>query len=225
MKIKRGIGLVVGLGVGLWVAGYVQESLKKSRFATTAFRKRTYSDLHELIDAVKPFWRDPTLLRSLRENDEIDPLFAERMMLVVTGVNGCRYCSFAHLRYAQELGLEQSEIDALLGGNLGEGDMLVHEAPAIYFAAHYAETGGHPETSQVESLLDIYGQRTARDIVSYLCLITMANLVGNTFDALLSRLAGQPAPDSALMDELGTLSVFAFGLLPLAPVIVARAMR
>jgi len=223
MAKRRGIGWVIGLGVGLFAAGYVQQTLK-DKYGSRPFRKRTYSSVRELISAVRPFWRDPSLLRSMRENEQINPLFAERMMLVVTGVNGCRYCSFAHLRYAQSLGLDQGEIDALLGGRRGVSEKLVHEAQALYFASHYAETGGHPDTSLVEALLDTYGQRTAKDIVSYLCVITIANLVGNTFDALLSRIGGQPAPDSTLTDELATLGVFALGVMPLAPVAFVRGI-
>ncbi|MEW6242582.1 MAG: carboxymuconolactone decarboxylase family protein, partial [Chloroflexota bacterium] len=50
-----------------------------------------------------------------------------------------------------------------------------------------------------------YGQDTAEDILAYLRMITFGNLLGNTFDALLSRLKGKPAPDSSLWSEVRIL--------------------
>ena len=50
--------------------------------------------------------------------------------------------------------------------------------------------------------------------------ISMGNLLGNTFDALLSRLRGQPAEGSHLHDELQI-----FGLVLTALPGLARRMR
>jgi hypothetical protein len=36
-------------------------------------------------------------------------------------------------------------------------------------------------------------------------MITIGNLLGNTFDAILSRFAGRPAEDSSLLSEVAVL--------------------
>jgi hypothetical protein len=41
--------------------------------------------------------------------------------------------------------------------------------------------------------------------MTYLRMITFGNLLGNTFDAILSRFSGKPAQGSSLWSELGVL--------------------
>ena len=48
----------------------------------------------------------------------IPAAFRERLMMVVTEVNGCRYCSYFHARAALAAGVSQEELRSLLGGNL-----------------------------------------------------------------------------------------------------------
>ena len=55
--------------------------------------------------------------------------------------------------------------------------------------------------------MEHYGSTTARDLLTLIRLITMTNLIGNTFDALLSRILGQPSPDSTLRNEVAILSL------------------
>jgi hypothetical protein len=50
-----------------------------------------------------------------------------------------------------------------------------------------------------------YGEEAANDIMTYLRMITFGNLLGNTFDAILSRFSGKPAQGSNLWSELGVL--------------------
>lgn len=55
--------------------------------------------------------------------------------------------------------------------------------------------------------------------MAHVRMITMANLLGNTLDAFLSRLRLRPAADSGLGQELGVL----LGAVVLVPVAVVRA--
>jgi hypothetical protein len=80
-----------------------------------------------------------------------------------------------------------------------------NEVIALTFAQHYAESCCHPDPAAWERLATYYGAETANDILAYLRMITFGNLFGNTFDALLSRITGKPAPGSSLWSELGVL--------------------
>lgn len=132
-------------------------------------------------------------------------------MLAVTNVNQCRYCNFGHTRAALAAGVSNADIRNLA---LGEFDKLPEdEIVALIFAQHYAETGGDPDPEAWSKLQDTYGEDTARDIRVYIRMITIGNLSGNTFDALISRLKFNPAPDSSLTQELGVL-LGAFIILP-----------
>jgi len=144
--------------------------------------------------------------------------FTEKIMLAVTQVNGCRYCEYGHSRMALEAGIPAEEIRQLMAGEFD--GLTEREAPAVLFAQHYAETGGRPTPEAQQRLLDTYGPDTARDVMAYICMITLGNMVGNTFDALLARLTLRPVPDSRLRDEVGILLLTAFWV----PVMFVKGM-
>lgn len=58
-------------------------------------------------------------LRKAKKNPAIGDAFEHRVLLVVTGVNGCRICSHYHSKRALEDGMEEAEIASLLS-NGGE---------------------------------------------------------------------------------------------------------
>jgi AhpD family alkylhydroperoxidase len=126
------------------------------------------------------------LREAMRENG-LDPAFRERLMLVVTGVNGCRYCSYAHAREALSQGINQKEIDAL-GEGMFEGSPSA-EVPALLYAQHWAEMDGNPEPGVREQIRQRYGKRILEQIEIALRMIRMGNLLGNTFDYLLYRVS------------------------------------
>ena len=72
--------------------------------------------------------------------------------------------------------------------------------------------------------MDAYGAPTAADILTLIRMITIGNLLGNTFDAFLSRLQGQPNPASTLVDEVAVLGGTALGTLPLAALMGLRML-
>ncbi len=130
----------------------------------------------------------------------VDKAFAEKIMLVVTQVNGCRYCSYAHTRAALIAGVRQTELQKLMAGELGE--FPENQRVALTFAQHYAESRRQPDPSSLQGLLIYYGPEISLDILAYLRMITFGNLFGNTFDALLSRCRGIPADQSSIISEL-----------------------
>lgn len=149
------------------------------------------------------------------QHASITPRFAEHVMLAVTAVNGCRYCSYVHARMALEAGCSVKEIAKLLTSNGSE--IPVDEAIAIAFAHHYADSGGNPERFALVRLMKTYGLQKSRDIVNFTYMITIGNYMGNTIDAFRSRLNGIPPElGSPLMEfivyVIGTLVVKVLGI-------------
>lgn len=223
MKRGRTLPTMVGIVLGLAGSYMAYKAYREAKETCPPFRKRVYSDASELVEAFAEFWHHPEHLRALRASRQIDHPLAEKLMLAVTSVNGSRSSSHAHARYAVRQGLSQQEVEALLRGDVEQ--VTPQEAPAVSFAQHYAERRDQPDREAVGRLVDAYGSQGARDIVTFVRLITLGNLVGNTFDALISRLLGQPSPDSTLGGELSTAAVFLFGIVPLVPLVVLRSGR
>jgi AhpD family alkylhydroperoxidase len=134
----------------------------------------------------------------------ISHAFSEKIMLAVTQVNGCRYCSYAHARMALQAGVSEPELRDLFMGEFSH--IPAHELTAVLFAQHYAEQADHYDIAAWQRLQDAYGAEVASDILTHIRVITFANLYGNTFDALLERLRFRPVAGSRLFDEVFVLS-------------------
>jgi len=172
------------------------------------FDKRIYTP-RALCTTFRWMVAESDSLRSAMRSDRISRAFSERIMLAVTAVNGCRYCSYAHTRMALQNGLSADEVRRLLAGEIGE--VAPEEVPALLFAQHYAESGELPAAEALQELRDVYGSGMAAEILTHVRMITMGNLSGNTIDALLSRLRGVPAGGSTLGRELLVLLMLFVG--------------
>jgi AhpD family alkylhydroperoxidase len=178
------------------------EFIARSRF----FPKRSYT--------FKLFFRDIgrvisnlSSIRKTMQRSTISQRFAEHVMLAVTSVNGCRYCSYVHARMALEAGCSGKEIASFLSSNTSE--IPSDEAIAIAFAHHYAESCGNPERFALSRLVKTYGLQQGHDILNSIYMITIGNYMGNTLDAFRSRLRGiPPSPGSLLFEFL----VFVIGM-------------
>ncbi len=155
--------------------------MKKSRF-----QRRTLT--------FKQFWHEFwTIMRSRRQiravmKEESIPLpFRERLMLAVTSVNSCRYCSYAHARNALTAGIAPEEIKALCNGIFD--NCPSQEMPALLYAQHWAESSGQPDSKARQEIIDIYGEVITSDIELTLRMIQFGNLSGNTFDYFLYRIS------------------------------------
>jgi AhpD family alkylhydroperoxidase len=159
----------------------------------------------------------PRFINAIR-NKDIPRSFAEKIMLVITAVNGCCYCSWFHAKQAMTSGINEDEVKEIL--NLQFHTRASHqELPALLFAQHYAETDRNPDKEVLDKLIDFYGEKTATDIILYIRLIYFGNLTGNTFDAFLSRLRGIKAQNSSLLFELFFFVLNCPILLPLSLII------
>jgi AhpD family alkylhydroperoxidase len=150
------------------------------------FDKRIYYNLHTPArDAreIASAWRN---VRRLNGSASLEPSFRERLMLAVTGVNQCRYCSFVHSRMALEVGVAPDQLHNLADQDL-EG-CPEDEVTALLYAQHWAESQGQPDPAARQRLIETYGPERSQKIEMTLRLIQAANLLGNTFDYLLYRL-------------------------------------
>lgn len=149
-----------------------EKSFRKKRFTARSFLK----SLGHFIQNI------PRLVRAVRA-DRVDDQFAEKIMLAVTAVNECRYCTRYHTDMAQETGVDRATIDYILESDI---DAAVNETerPALIFAQQYAEANGDPRSEALSELRAAYGSETANDVLAIVRAIYFGNLTGNTFDAL-----------------------------------------
>lgn len=218
---RRSWWALLGLGLGAAGAYLLAKVYVSAREKQPPFHKKVYASEEGMLEAFRALWRDPEALKSLWTNPRIEHPFAEKVMLAVVGAHGDAFCDRAHVNYALRQGLTREEVESLLRGEVEHA--TVDEAPALFFARHYVEQGGEPDPDLFRRLVEAYGRRTARDIITYVRLVTFVNLVGNTLDAFISRVLGRPARSTTLASELSTLAVFVFGVAPLIPVLALRA--
>jgi len=147
------------------------------------FRRRHYHSIVQL-------WHDLRQLAALRAQPHaaVSPALRERLMLMVTSVNQCRYCAAFHTRAAQLSGITPSEIALLLGGEFQHAPEF--ELPALVYARSWAEAAGAPDRSLAAQLVVRYGSELAAGIELMLHVIQIGNLLGNTGDYLLFRISG-----------------------------------
>jgi AhpD family alkylhydroperoxidase len=151
------------------------------------FKRRFYRNLKDILVDFRAIISRRKEISPLMRGEVIDPAFRERLMLVVTEVNGCRYCSYAHAREALTVGIPEKEITAL-----GEGvfeDSPEEEIPAMLYAQHWAEADGAPDLEAREHIVAQYGAEVVDAIDLAVRMIRMGNLSGNTLDYVLYRIS------------------------------------
>ena len=179
------------------------------------YRRRIYSvsSFYRLLNDAMAHIGD---IRRAHRCERVSKAFSERIMLAVTEVNGCRYCSYYHTSLALKAGLREGEVQGILSGDLSSAP--AEETVALLFAQHYAETEGHPEEKACQRLLETYGPETTTDILAVIRTIMVGNVYGIMIEAVKSRLTWKPNPESSLGREIGIV----LGLLAFIPVIVVR---
>jgi AhpD family alkylhydroperoxidase len=149
------------------------------------FKKRFYTprtffrDLREVLSRLPSF-------KDTARSGRVSRAFAEKIMLAVTQVNGCRYCAYGHSRMALREGVAPEEIEGIMAAELG--NFPEEEAVALAFAQHWAETAGRTDPEIERRFREYYGPVISLDILNWMRMIQMGNLMGNTLDAVLHRL-------------------------------------
>lgn len=151
------------------------------------FRKRTYKNPWEFFKDLWLLTKNSGKIRKTMKSGIISHEFRERLMLTVTAVNGCKYCSYFHTKQALKTGLTQEEIDLLLSGSIA--NCPEDENIALIYAQYWAESNARPDSDAVDKLKEVYGDEKAQAIDLILRMIRMGNLAGNTWDYLLYRIS------------------------------------
>ncbi len=151
------------------------------------FKKRRYKNPKDMfVDLWFPV-RNGSRLSEISRRKLVSRAFRERLMLAVTAVNGCRYCSWFHTRQGLKNGLTAEEIRYLLAGDVA--NCPPEEAVGVVYAQHWAESDTHPDSEAVQRLEQAYGPQKAEAIHLTLRMIRMANLLGNSWDYLIYRVS------------------------------------
>jgi AhpD family alkylhydroperoxidase len=151
------------------------------------FLKRRYPSLRSAFADFKYMSEHRADIRAAMRNNAVDEAFRERLMMAVTQVNGCRYCSYFHAREALRAGISSEELAAV--SSFDFADSPTEQQPALLYAQHWAETDAHPDEEIRERIRGVYGEETLTAIEMVLRMIRMGNLMGNTFDYVLFRIS------------------------------------
>ena len=146
------------------------------------FRKTTFT-ARSFLPGVARFVRNlPALVRAQRA-DRVSDAFAEKIMLAVTAVNECQYCTRYHSDLALETGVDEGTVRQILEGDVGTA-VDDDELPALVFAQRYAEAAEDPDREAIADLRAAYGTETAADVLAFVRAIYFGNLLGNSYDAV-----------------------------------------
>jgi len=168
----------------------MKDTFKKKIFTAWVFLK----DIGFLLVHIPQFM-------GAKRNPEVTHSFIEKIMAVTTAVNGCVYCSWYHAKQAVAAGIHDDEVKNMFNLQF-HADASEFELMALLYAQHFAETDRRPDPEMTERLFKNYGEKTAKHIVLFIRMINFGNLLGNTWDAVLSRFKGKPAPGSNVLFEL-----------------------
>lgn len=162
--------------------------------------------------------RAPALLGVFVRRD-LDPARREAVMLGVAHANGCRYCAFVHGLWARKAGLTEADARAIEQGRLG--DLAPDLALAVRYGRALAEADFGPVDDDLFAEVDrCFGVDGRAALEATARFMTLANRSGNTFDALLARLHGQPLPGSTLASDLA-IGLPAAAVIPAAGALLA----
>ena len=151
------------------------------------FNRRIYHSFPAFLADLKAIMARRDQMKPLMRGESLDEAFRERLMLAVTAVNGCSYCSYAHARQALAGGIDPEEVKALQDGVLENSPE--EELPALLYAQHWAETAGRVDPVARQRLVETYDPEAVKAIELALRTIQMGNLMGNTMDYVLYRLS------------------------------------
>ena len=118
------------------------------------FDKRIYT-LPTFLASVSDLFHHRGDLHMVVRRRHIDPALAEKLMLVVTEVNRCRYCHFVHTHAALRAGVTEQELSYLRAHDFA--GLPVKDAAALQFAQHYAEQQGRYDQASSKHVVELYG--------------------------------------------------------------------
>jgi AhpD family alkylhydroperoxidase len=186
------------------------------------FRKRTMTARDLLVGTVSLVPDAPTIYKVWVKHD-LDPGLREELMLAVSKLNDCRYCSWGHHEWAHIAGVPEDELAQI------EQMDPIHFDRRKWLAISYVRElvnarFGSVSGDLLREMQTNYSKREIAEIVLVAKVMDMSNRGANTWDSMLSRLRGKPAAESRLVDE-AVLSVAFFAVAPVIVMFLARASK
>jgi AhpD family alkylhydroperoxidase len=132
----------------------------------------------------------------------LSPALREQVIVAVAQANACRMCEHAHARQALAAGVSNRQLAALENMDEEAFDratwLAVAHARSRARADFAPDQGDELEADVIAAL----GQQICRDVEDVARVMTVANRIANTLNALPDRRRGKPVPRSRFADEL-----------------------
>ena len=194
----------------------------RARSAFGGFRKRTMT-AREFIGSLRLLAPQAPMLYQIWGKQALDPGFREELMLAVAKLNDCRYCTWGHHEWAYLSGVDEEEL-AHIENMDPEGFDRGKWVAINYVRALVSADYGSVEPNLTRELQDHYSLHEIEEMELVARVMDIANRGANTWDAMLSRIKGNPANDSHLLDELVMSGVF-WSAAPLVILLLARESK
>ena len=154
-----------------------------------------FGDLKSLVPRLPSLW-------AIWVRGRLPRALREQVIVAVAQVTACRMCAHAHTRMALEAGVSDAELAALQ--NMDE---RAFDRPTWLAIAHArertkADFAPIAEDDPHDPLVEALDTQTRRDVEDVARVMTVANRIANTLNALPDRWRGSPVPGSRLFDEL-----------------------
>lgn len=161
----------------------------------------------------------PTLY-AIWDKPEIDPAFREELMVAVARQNDAPYCNWAHRTWAESVGASQAELAKIESSRLGA--LSLRKRAAVEYVRALAAANFERVPGELRrKMASFYTPREIRNIELVAAVMDLINRSANTYEAMVSRLQGNPGGRSNVTDELFFSSVF----LTVAPLMVLILSR
>lgn len=192
----------------------VESGTRQTSTRARRSRKRTITT-HELASTLTSLRAEFPRIYAIWTTPELDPAFREELMVAVARQNDAPYCDWAHSTWAESVGAPRAEIAKIAQLNPRGLDPRKCAAAAYVRALASTEFKRVPRASRQE-METHYTPREIRDIELVAKVMDLVNRIANTYEAMLSRLQGEPSEETDVVDELVSSGVF----LVAAPLIV-----
>ena len=173
-------------------------------------RKRTISALEFVGEAARKM-SESSSIKAIYDG-RLDEGFREVLMVAVAFQNQAPYCNWGHRTWASLAGVPDEELGKIEKLNLDELDPKVATA-VIYVRALVSSDWQDAPCDLRQQMQEYFTWREIEDIELIARAMDISNRAGNTWDAMLSRLQGQPIEDSDLLSEIFFSYLFV-GILP-----------
>ena len=188
---------------------------KKTTRGFGGYRKRTIT-AREFIGNLFSLAGEAPTIYEIWGKHELDPGFREELMLAVAKLNDCRYCSWGHHEWAHSAGIPEEELARIEDMDLDSFDRRKWVALS-YVRAFVSDKFGSVPRDLRREMRENYTAHEIKEIELVVRIMDLGNRSANTWDAMLSRLKGNPAADSHIVDE----AVLSGAFLTVAPIAIA----